>query len=110
MAGRHQPEAGADSPDALVQAGIDQGYQDHIEEMQMAARLKPGTQLGTRDVYVLETFRQDNGNLIGLLMTPYNTQPFVTCLIQDINKGSWLSGHYFDDIGEALNDYLKRAT
>ena len=61
-------------------------------------------------MWILDTHRsQRNGDLIGLMMVPYIAQPFVTCIITDINKGTWVSGHYFDVINEAVADFLERS-
>jgi hypothetical protein len=108
VAGRHQPEEGADSPEALAQAGIDQGYEEHIKEMRERRVPKTGTQLGSSFAYVLEAHQLENGNITALLLTPNAAQPFVSAIVTDTMKGEWMWGHYFDNVNEALSDYMER--
>ena len=68
---------------------------------------KTGTKLGLNEnVYVLEAHRAENGNIYVLLLIPHSFQPF--CVGLYVGQGSWHNGHYFDNVNEALYDYMER--
>jgi hypothetical protein len=94
-----------ESDEARVQAGVDQGYQDHIDSMKRRVP-KTGSKLDDSDAYVLEAHRDDAGNITVLLLTPGTVQPFATGLY--VGNGQWNWGHYFDNVNDALYDYMER--
>jgi len=56
--------------------------------------------------YVLEAHRKGNGNVFVLLFLPNaGRHKFATGLY--VGSG-WVSGHYFENVNEALYDWLER--
>lgn len=68
---------------------------------------KEGTLLATHNAFVLEGHRAKNGNIHVLLFLPNNMQHFATGIY--IGPAGWISGHYFDNVNEALSDFLERS-
>lgn len=69
---------------------------------------KEGTLLRKNNAFVLEAHRSEkNGNIYMLLFLPNNTQHFATAILTEPN-GGWMHGHYFDNINEALSDFMER--
>lgn len=55
---------------------------------------------------IIQVERNSRENFVVLGVVRGTAQPFFTGLLQP--GGGWISGHYFDDINEAVSDWLER--
>lgn len=67
---------------------------------------KAGSSLQEIPAYVLEAHKNQDGNIIVLLLLPFTVQPFASGIL--VAPSEWVWGRYFDNVNEALSDYLER--